>query len=297
MTEQPQVAAVQMTSGSDVQANIDAAVALVARAAEQGARLVVLPENVAFLGAAETDKLAVAESPGTGWIQDRLSEAAAAHGVWLVAGTVPLVCDESERVTASCLVFDDAGRVRARYDKLHMFDVDVGSGEVYGESRTLRPGDAPVVVDTPVGRLGLAICYDLRFPELFRELMAAGAEILAVPAAFTEPTGAAHWELLVRARAVENLCYVVAADQVGMHPSGRGSFGDSMIVDPWGRVLARRATGSGVVTAPVDADAHQAMRERFPALNHRRDLAPVAFAGQPVQPQDGGSLKEDDDGR
>jgi nitrilase len=297
MIEQPQVAAVQMTSGADVRANMDTAVDLIGRAADQGARLVVLPENVAFLGAAETDKLEVAEAAGSGWIQETLARAAEANGVWLVAGTIPLRCDEPGRVAASCLVFDDAGHVRARYDKLHMFDVDVGGGEVYGESRTLRPGEAPVVVDTPVGRLGLAICYDLRFPELFRELMVSGAGILAVPAAFTEPTGAAHWELLVRARAVENLCHVVAADQVGMHPSGRGSFGDSMIVDPWGRVLARRATGSGVVTAAVDAHARDEMRQRFPVLRHRRELPDVTVAAQGLGATDSGPLEEGTDGR
>ncbi len=272
MTECHQVAAIQMTSGADVRANIETAVGLIAQAAEQGASLVVLPENVAFLGADEADKLAVGEPPGDGWIQQRLSAAAADNGVWLIAGTIPLLVDETSRVAAACLVFDDNGDVRARYDKLHMFDVDVGGGETYGESRTLRPGSAPVVVDTPVARVGLAVCYDLRFPELFRGLVDAGAELFAVPAAFTVPTGAAHWELLLRARAVENLCHVVAADQVGNHPSERASFGDSMIVDPWGRVMARRATGSGVIMAPIDRHERAELRDRFPALRHRREL-------------------------
>lgn len=276
MTETEQVAAVQMTSGDDVQGNLETAAALVGRAAEQGARLVVLPENVAFLGAEEGDKLAVAEAPGQGPIQDGLREAAVTHGVWLVAGTIPLITEEADRVSASCLVFDDSGQLRARYDKLHMFDVDVGGGETYGESRTLRPGAEPIVVDSPVGRIGLAVCYDLRFPELFRSLLDAGAELFAVPSAFTVPTGAAHWELLLRARAVENQCHVVAADQVGTHPSGRASFGDSMIVDAWGQVLARRATGSGVVTGPVDRAERRGQRERFPALSHRRSLGPPA---------------------
>lgn len=291
MTDCPQVAAVQMTSGADVRANIETAVGLIARAAEQGASLVVLPENVAFLGADEADKLAVGEVPGDGWIQEQLAQAAASYGVWLVAGTIPLFGDEAQRVAAACLVFDDNGDLRARYDKLHMFDVDVGGGETYGESRTLRPGSAPVVVDTPVGRLGLGVCYDLRFPELFRGLVDAGAELFAVPAAFTVPTGAAHWELLLRARAVENLCHVIAADQVGNHPSGRASFGDSMIVDPWGRVLARRATGAGVVTAPIDHGERAELRERFPALRHRRRLPqPLgnaqAAASGPPQPSE-----------
>jgi len=272
MTASSQVAAVQLTATDDVGANIEAAVAGIARAAEQGAQLVVLPENVAFLGASETAKLAVAEAPGDGWIQSRLAQAALDHGIWVVAGTVPLRSDEPDRVTATCLVFDDKGSVRARYDKLHMFDVDAGDGEPYKESHTLKPGQRPVVVDTPIGRVGLAICYDLRFPELFRCLLDAGARVLAVPAAFTVPTGAAHWEMLLRARAVENLCSVVAADQVGTHPSGRASFGDSMIIDPWGRVLARRVSGDGVVTAAMDAGEQADLRQRFPALSHRRAL-------------------------
>jgi len=169
-------------------------------------------------------------------------------------------------------VFDGRGRRRARYDKIHLFDVDVDDDRSYRESRSLQAGNELCVVDTPVGRLGLAVCFDLRFPELFRALAAAGAELFAVPSAFTAATGAAHWELLARSRAVENLCYVIGADQTGEHADGRRTFGDSMIVDPWGAVLARRVTGTGVVTAAVDTSQQHALRQRFPVLDQRRTL-------------------------
>ncbi len=231
------LAAVQMASGPRVHANLLAAGRLIAEAARGGARLVVLPENFAHMGREEHDKLALAEQPGDGPIQDFLAREAARLGIWIVGGTLPLAGRDAGRVRASCLVYDERGRQVARYDKMHLFDVEVvGSEERYMESDTVEPGDELAVVDTPVGRLGLAVCYDLRFPELFRCLQARGAEIIVLPSAFTAVTGQAHWEPLLRARAIENLCYIVAAAQGGSHASGRQTHGDSMIVDRWGLI-------------------------------------------------------------
>jgi len=272
MTEQAGLAAVQMVSGDDVANNLDSAAELVARAAAAGAGLVVLPENFGFLGRRETDKLAVAEDEGDGPMQAFLAEAARRHGLYLVGGTVPLRGSDPARVRAACLVHGPDGSRVARYDKLHLFDVHLEGGEAYRESASLEPGDGLACFDCPLGRVGLSICYDLRFPELYRALVDLGAEILAVPSAFTATTGAAHWELLVRARAVENLCYVVAADQGGEHPTGRHTHGESMVVDPWGRVLARRSLGPGVVQATMERDVLTDLRRRFPALDHRRTL-------------------------
>jgi len=264
-------AAVQMASGPQVDANLLEAERLVAQAAEAGARLVVLPENFAFLGARERDKLAVREAEGEGPIQAFLSQQAARHGIWLVGGTVPLATADPSRVRAACLLYGPDGKAVARYDKMHLFDVEVpDSGERYTESETIEPGEEPVVAETPLGRVGLAVCYDLRFPELFRAMVDRGMEILAVPSAFTAATGRAHWELLVRARAVENQCHVVAAAQGGYHFAGRETHGDSMIVDPWGTVLGRLPRGAGVVVAELDPGRTREIRGRFPALAHRR---------------------------
>jgi len=264
------VAAIQFASGTDVKANLDTVAGLVAQAAGQGTKLVVLPENLALMGRQDTDKLAFAEAEGSGPIQDFLAQLAADHQVWLVGGTIPLH-SEPGKVYASCLVYDDQGRQAGRYDKIHLFDVDVpGSAEQYRESATITPGDRLLVLDTPLGRLGVAICYDLRFPELFRQMADAGMDILAVPAAFTAKTGAAHWELLLRARAVENLAYVVASGQGGRHENGRETYGNSMIVDPWGTVLARLDTEPGVVVAEIDPEGQRHKRAVFPALSHRR---------------------------
>ena len=270
------IAAIQMTSGAEVAANLASAGRLLAEARTQGAELAVLPENFALMGARESDKLAVAEGEGAGPIQDFLADAARRLAMWIVAGTVPLRTREANRVAAACLVFDAGGARVARYDKIHLFDVDITRGdpegvERYRESASIAPGplDA-VVVDTPLGKLGLSVCYDLRFPELFRALTAAGAEILAVPSAFTERTGAAHWDVLLRARAIENQCYVVAPGQWGTHPGGRRTFGHSMIVDPWGRVLAQRESGEGVVVASVPREPLAQLRRTFPVLQHRR---------------------------
>ena len=264
------IAAIQMTSGADVAANLAVAGDLLQQAARSGARLAVLPENFAFMGLKDADKLAVAEAPGEGPIQERLAELASRLGLWIVAGTIPLKVADSARVAQASLVYDAAGQQRARYDKIHLFDVDLpGRKESYRESENSEPGRQPVVVDTPLGRVGLSVCYDMRFPELYRQLSAQGAQILLMPSAFTVPTGQAHWEVLLRARAVENLCYVVAAAQWGRHPSGRETYGDSLVVDFWGRVLARRAQGVGIVSAKIDLAAQAEARATFPALRHR----------------------------
>jgi predicted amidohydrolase len=269
----PLVAVIQMTSSPDVEANLASARSLLERAREQGAVLAALPENFPIMGRKETDKLAVAEIPGEGPIQAFLGHCARELGLWIVGGTLPIKSEqESGRVAAASLVFDERGRCLGRYDKIHLFDVDIpGREERYRESATVAPGMQAVVVPTPIGRLGLAVCYDVRFPELFRLLQVQGAEIFSLPSAFTAPTGRAHWELLVRARAVENLCYVLAPAQSGMHPNGRETYGDSMIVDPWGHVLARVAEpGPGLAIADVDRTLQQELRGRFPALSHRR---------------------------
>jgi nitrilase len=232
------------------------------------------------MGRQEADKIEVAELPGEGPIQAFLGHCARELGLWIIGGTIPLrVESEPQRVAAASLVFDERGRNVARYDKIHLFDVDIPDrNERYRESATVAAGREPMVVSTPIGRIGLAVCYDVRFPELFRVLLAQGAEVLSLPSAFTAPTGRAHWELLVRARAVENLCYVLAPAQSGSHPNGRETWGDSMIVDPWGHVLGRvEAVGPGLAVAEIDRTLQQELRGRFPALSHRKfDVAPRA---------------------
>ena len=263
-------AVIQMTSTPEVAVNLEAAAEHLASAAGAGATLAVLPENFACLPRREPDRLAVAEADGEGPIQAFLADQAATLGLWIVGGTIPLAASPG-RVKASCLVFDDGGRRVARYDKIHLFDVAVpGADEAYRESDSIAPGDATVVVESPLGRLGLAICYDLRFPELFRRLATDEADVVALPSAFTVTTGRAHWEVLVRARAVENLSWVLAAGQQGRHPNGRETWGHSMIVDPWGRVIARRPEGAGVITAEVDLALVAGLRRDFPVLTHRR---------------------------
>jgi deaminated glutathione amidase len=259
-----------MNSGPDVAHNLGVAGQLLSDAAAAGALLAVLPENFALMGAREADRLAVAEAPGSGPIQDALAELAQKLSLWIVAGTLPIRGRAPQRVAPASIVFDANGQQVARYDKIHLFDVDIPEkNESYRESATFEPGKEPIVVQTPVGKLGLSVCYDMRFPELYRQLSAQGAQLLAMPAAFTVPTGQAHWEVLLRARAVENLCYVLAAAQWGLHANGRETYGDAMIVDYWGRVLARRPTGAGVVVAEVDLAAQAGVRAGFPALTHR----------------------------
>lgn len=260
------VAAVQMASGPNVEGNLNEAGRLVAIAAGQGARIVALPENFAIMGVSDEDKLAVREREGGGPIQEFLAAAAKQHGIWLVGGSVPLESSVENKVRNSCLVYDDGGKLAARYDKIHLFGFEMGR-ESYREERTIEPGRDVVVVDSPFGRLGLSVCYDLRFPELYRAMKPV--DIILVPSAFTETTGKAHWETLVRARAIENLAYVLAPAQGGYHVGGRETHGDSMIVDPWGVVLDRLARGSGVVMAGVNLTHLRRLRQSLPALAHR----------------------------
>ena len=271
LTSMPIAAVIQMTSCGDVRRNLDSMHALLERAAAGGAALAVLPENFALMPLEERQRLEIAERPGDGPVQKAVAKSARELGLWVVAGTLPLRSGDDERPTASCLVFDAAGQNVARYDKIHLFDVDIpGRTERYRESMTTAPGREPVIVDTPVGRIGLSVCYDLRFPELYRELAAKGATLLTVPSAFTAPTGRAHWEVLLRARAIENQCHVLAAAQSGLHENGRETYGDSMIVGPWGSVQKRLPRGTGVLVAQIDSDVVPTLRRRFPALSHRR---------------------------
>jgi predicted amidohydrolase len=269
----PKAAAIQMTSLGNVEANLASARGLLERANAQGVKLAVLPENFPIMGRKEADKLEVAEALGEGPIQSFLSHCARELRMWIIGGTIPIRSENRPgKVAAASLVFDDAGRFVARYDKIHLFDVDLPDREErYRESATIAAGSKPVVVTTPLGRVGLSVCYDVRFPELFRHLQSQGAEILCLPSAFTAPTGRAHWEILVRARAIENLCYVIAPAQSGVHENGRETWGDSMIVDPWGHVLDRVSEiGAGVAVAEIDLTLQKQVRERFPSLNHRR---------------------------
>ncbi len=266
----PIVAAIQMTSLADAARNLATARRLLALAREHGACLAVLPENFSFMGRSEAERRQHVERDGDGPVQEAMAATARELGLWIVAGTQPIAVTGDPRPANACVVYDEAGRRAARYDKIHLFDVDLPGGhEGYRESANAVPGAKPVLVETPAGRLGLTVCYDLRFPELFRQLVSEGAEIFSVPSAFTGPTGRAHWETLLRARAIENLCFVIAAAQSGVHDSNRETYGDSLIVDHWGRVLAREPRGSGVVVAALDLDRQKATRASFPALKHR----------------------------
>ena len=264
------VAALQMTSAIDVASNLATAARLLAQAAAAGAKLAVLPENFAFMGKRETDRQAIAEQPGDGPIQSFLSEQARSLGMMVIGGTIALRVPGEIRAAAASLVYGADGALQARYDKIHLFDVDLPNrDETYRESSGIAPGREVVVIDTPVGRAGLSVCYDLRFPELFRRMSAQGAQLFIVPAAFTVPTGRAHWDLLLRARAVENLCYVVASGQWGQHENGRETWGHSQIIDSWGEPCDCLPAGEGCVVADIDLQQQAALRARFPALTHR----------------------------
>jgi nitrilase len=269
------LAAVQMVSTPRVADNLARAAELVAHAAQQGAELVVLPEYFCLMGRQDRDKLAVAESPGQGPIQTTLSDLARQHGVWLVGGTLPMALEgDPDHATNTLLVHGPDGVLAARYDKMHLFCYDDGERH-HDEAATLQPGENPVAFDAvtrdgTAHRVGLSICYDLRFPELYRRLMQPPCNLLVVPAAFTWPTGQAHWELLLRARAVENQCYVIASAQGGRHENGRRTWGHSMVVDPWGTVLTVQDEGDGVVVAELDPTVLAHVRQQLPALEHRR---------------------------
>jgi len=265
------VAAIQMASGPNIDANLNEAARSINAAAKAGAELIVLPENFAFMANNDIDNVKIAESDGQGKIQDFLSEQAKSNHVWLVGGTVPILADGGEKVRAACIVYNNEGQRVARYDKIHLFDVAlVDTDEHYTESKTIEPGDEVVVIDSPFGKLGIAICYDLRFPELFRAMLDKGAEIFVVPSAFTAITGRAHWETIVRARAIENLSFIIAAAQGGYHVSGRETHGNSMIVGPWGAILDRLPQGSGFVLAELDEERLASTRRNFPAIEHRK---------------------------
>lgn len=276
------VAAIQMTSSHVVADNLQAAGELLREAKGLEAEVACLPENFSFIGLRDADKLQVAEADGVGPVQAFLSDTARQLKMWILGGSTVLKTDSADRVANASLLFDADGKRVARYDKIHLFDVTIpGRNERYLESAHVTPGRAAAVADTPAGRLGLSVCYDMRFPELYRDLVAQGAEWLAMPAAFTVPTGRAHWETLLRARAIENLCYVVAPAQSGTHTSGRETYGDTLIVDYWGEVLARLPKGTGVITADIDRTKLTETRARFPALDNRRLGLPEVAVGQP----------------
>ncbi|HEY5666749.1 MAG TPA: carbon-nitrogen hydrolase family protein [Gammaproteobacteria bacterium] len=267
------VAAAQMTSGTDVDHNLAEAERLIGSAVASGASLVVLPENFSFMGATDAERVAVAEAAGRGPAQAFASEQAGRHGIWIVAGTIPIRCDDGRVLSRSLLVGPDGG-VIAGYDKIHLFDVEVpaGKGESYRESETTRPGDRVVSAATDLGRIGMSVCYDVRFPALFSRLAAIGMDILVLPAAFTVPTGRVHWLPLLQARAIESMVFVVASGQSGEHPGGRRTYGHSVVIGPWGDVLAECADGAGIAHAEIDMIELQRLRRQFPVLQHRREL-------------------------
>lgn len=268
----PLVAALQMTSGMDVVENLAQAEQLIAQAAKQGALLVVLPEMFPLLGQGPSLKQAriqIQEEIGHGLIQDFLAKTAKRYGVWMIAGTIPIKSGDPFRSYASCLVFNAQGEQVARYDKLHLFDVVLSADEAYQESDSTMPGNQLVVVQTPIGKVGLSVCYDMRFPELYRELLAMGAEIFAVPVAFTVTTGKMHWDILTRAMAIHHFCYVIAAGQYGRHMA-RQTYGHSCIISPTGEVLAELPSGAGIVIAEIDLEKLAQYRAQIPALLHQR---------------------------
>ena len=261
------VAVLQMTSTADIKQNLSVLESYCEKAQATGVQLIVLPENMAFMGMNPTDKLHIAETLGQGIIQEALSQLAGRYGLWVIAGSIPLK-SETQRVKASCIVYDAQGAYVTHYDKIHLFDARVSNDEAHQESLTILPGDRLVVVDTPVGRVGLSICYDLRFPELYRQLVLQGADIFTIPSAFTQVTGEAHWEALIRARAIENLCYVLAPNQGGVHVNGRHTYGHSIIVDPWGTILGQQEDGPGLVVADIDLQRLRQVRSQFPTNDH-----------------------------
>ncbi len=262
-------AVIQMTSSHRLENNLQQADALLQQAAEEGASLVVLPEMWATMVMGQMDKVEWAEAEGDGPIQRFMQDKAQALGIWLVGGTIPLQCEDPNKVRASCLIYNDKGELAARYDKIHLFDVTIAPGkESYQESAVTEPGEDVIILDSPLGKLGAAVCYDIRFPELFRVMFNHHVELFAIPAAFTVTTGLAHWQLLARARAVENLSYVLGACQWGKHDTGRSTFGGSCIIDPWGRVVAEMESGVGVLTAEIDLAQLHELRENMPVHEH-----------------------------
>jgi nitrilase len=265
------IAAIQMCSSHILDENLQTAGMLIEEASANGAKLIVLPEMFPMMGQTAEEKIVLKETLGHGQIQNFLSEQSRKNKVWIVAGTIPLASIDENKIKAACLLLNDKGEVVARYDKIHLFDVTISETEEYKESNTTAPGTQFTVADTPFGKIGLAVCYDIRFPELFRYLFQQGAEIFAVPAAFTIPTGAAHWELLARSRAVENFCYFIGACQGGRHSNGRETYGNSLIIDPWGKVLAKQESiNPGIIYADIDLNKIQEIRRAIPIASHQK---------------------------
>lgn len=263
-------AAVQMCSSDDVDSNLASAAELIAEAASRGARLIVLPENFAVMGSDQV-RLRHREPFGRGKIQDFLSDQSKRHQAWIVGGTIPITCDEDKKVRAASLLFNDSGECAARYDKIHLFDVVISDKESYQESAGIQPGGDLVVAETPFGKIGMAVCYDVRFPELFRCMGNAGADIFTLPSAFTVKTGRAHWDVLTRSRAIENFCYLIGAGQGGLHAGGRRTYGHSVIIHPWGHRLAEiSGTKSGVICADLDLRELADIRQAIPVAQHQR---------------------------
>lgn len=261
------IALLQLTTGCSIERNLMHIGQYVEDAVEAGAALIVLPENCAFMGEKDFPLHTIAENKGDGPIQAYLSQLSKRFGVWIIAGTIPTKA-HADRVRASSLVFDHEGKLVACYDKIHLFDVVVPEGEVHQESLRIEPGLSVVTVDTPIGCVGLSVCYDLRFAELYRQLVLKGAQIFTAPAAFTAVTGQAHWEVLLRARAIENLCYVLAPNQSGQHENGRHTYGHSMVVDPWGKVIACQKEGNGALIAEIELPYLKTLRQQFPCNEH-----------------------------
>lgn len=267
----PIIAAIQMCSSSNVDENLNTVEKLINEAVARHAKMVVLPEMFAVMGEKASDKVEVREVLGEGKIQRFLSAQARAHKIWIVGGTIPIACDHANKIRAACLVYNDQGERVGRYDKIHLFDVSLSEKETYKESETTEPGDQIIVIDTPFGKLGLAVCYDIRFPELFRQLFDKGAEMIALPAAFTVPTGEAHWELLARARAIETFSYIIGACQGGTHANGRQTFGNSLIIAPWGNITAKQnGIEEGIAYAEIDLDKVHEARRKIPVHAHRK---------------------------
>ncbi len=266
----PQIAAIQTNSSDDVEQNLIAAQDYLRQAQGMGAELVVLPECFGFMQKTRPQLFENAESAGEGKIQQFLSVTAKELKVWIIGGSVPLKTEDPQKITNSLMVYDNLGKQVARYDKIFLFDVSLPNGEQYRESDYTAPGESVQVIDSPVGKIGLSICYDLRFPEMYRKLTSMGAEVLVVPSAFAKTTGQCHWQPLLRARAIENSCYVVAPAQTGNHPSGRKTWGHTVIIDPWGDVLAETAVDCGVICADIDLDKLQSVRTNLPSLEHSR---------------------------
>ncbi len=266
-----QLAAIQMSSGPNIQANLDEAARLISQAASQGAELIVLPENFSQMPMSDNERVENAEAIGDGKVQTFLSVQAKKNNSWIVGGTIPIKSDEVGKAYSSSLLYNSQGEQVARYDKIHMFDVLIEeNNETYNESATTVAGDEVIVIDTPLGKLGLSVCYDLRFPELYRTMIDQGMEICAIPAAFTAFTGQSHWEPLIRARAIENQCYIIASAQGGYHVNNRQTYGHSMIVNPWGNILGNVGTGPGVVITEMDRAVLETTRSKFQVLNHRK---------------------------